>query len=137
MDRKYVLKIFRLMAIYSLIMLSLIVFSLSLSKKAPQYTPNAESNTAATPQTEYVYIKVEESSYEKNDESSESNVVSNKYIVREHMDKIGIFSEDGVLIRSIDVYIKTLPEADRRLLKEGIEIIGKDALNALIQDYDG
>ncbi len=135
MERKYKIRILRIMAIYSLTMLSMILFSLSL-QKTTLHNDTFEINTdTETPQTEYVYIKVEDnSSDDKYDDSTDSD---KKYIVREHMGKIGVFSIDGTLLYNIDVYVKTLPEADRRLLGEGIEIIGKEALNELIQDYDG
>ena len=51
------------------------------------------------------------------------------------MDKIGVFSEDGSLVMVIDVYVKTLPEADKRLLGEGFEVVGRSALNAVVEDY--
>ncbi len=133
-ERKYKLRILRIMAIYSLIMLAMILFSLSFSKNRPSYIPS-EDDTSHIPQTEYVYIKVEDNISDSESEEITDNI--EKYIMREYMGKIGVFSEDGILLYSLDVYTKTLPEADRRLLREGIEIFGKKALNELIQDYDG
>jgi hypothetical protein len=51
------------------------------------------------------------------------------------MDMIGIFRPDGTLVETVETYIKTLPEADKRLLKEGFEIHGRRALNSIIEDY--
>ncbi len=133
-ERKYKLKILRIMAIYSLAMLAMILFSLSFSKNKSSYIPSEDDNSYV-PQTEYVYIKVEDNVGDNESEEMTDNI--EKYIMREYMGKIGVFSEDGILLYSLDIYIKTLPEADRRLLGEGIEIFGKEALNELIQDYDG
>ena len=57
------------------------------------------------------------------------------WIVKEHFGQIGIFTEDGTLLRTIEIYTKTLPETDRMLLKEGIRIVTKESLNSLIEDY--
>ena len=51
------------------------------------------------------------------------------------MGRIGIFSSDGTLIEMIDVYVKTLPIADRSLLEEGFEVVGKQRLYSIIEDY--
>ena len=44
-------------------------------------------------------------------------------------------NENGELVKLLEIYTKTLPEADRRLLREGIRITSIDALDALIEDY--
>ncbi|MBR3639757.1 MAG: hypothetical protein IKN50_04040 [Clostridia bacterium] len=59
------------------------------------------------------------------------------YTVKEYLERIGIFKEgkdkpDIVL----DVYVFTLPDADRTMLKEGF-IISKDVLMSTIEDYTG
>ncbi len=136
MERKYKLRILRLMSIYSLIMLALVLYALSLFKSNSPYERQAQESNDIIVQTEYVYIKVEESNIAESETTAMSEGIM-KYTVKEYMEKIGVFSEDGTLVRSIDVYVKTLPEADRRLLREGIEIMGKQALDELIQDYDG
>ena len=50
-------------------------------------------------------------------------------------DGFGIFKKDGTLLYVLDTYIKTLPEADRVLLGEGIPIETKSQLYSLIEDY--
>ncbi len=135
MEKKYKLKILRIMSIYSLIMLALVIYALSISNNNNVYTLQTQESGIPV-QTEYVYIKVEDSDSDNTDSEDTSAESEIKYTVREHMGKIGVFSDDGALVRSIDVYVKTLPEADRRLLREGIEIVGKEALDELIQDYD-
>ena len=57
------------------------------------------------------------------------------YYAREYRDKIGIFYVDGSLYQVLDTYVKTLPEADRSLLKEGIYLEDEKALRGLIEDY--
>ena len=84
-------------------------------------------------QTEYVYVVKDEIK----DTETETTEKEKIYLVREHMNKIGIFDESGTLIKVLEVYIKTLPEADKRMLDEGFEVIGEKQLNAIIEDYDG
>lgn len=60
-----------------------------------------------------------------------------KFILREHGGKVAIFSPSGELLRELDIFVRTLPERDRELLREGIEIDSIDDLYSLIQDLDG
>ena len=46
-------------------------------------------------------------------------------------------TDNGTLIRVIDVYIKTLPKADRTLLEKGFVVLGETELYAIIEDYTG
>lgn len=84
--------------------------------------------------TEYVYV------YSGGEDTREVVIGSRDdevYIIRQYMEMIGIFKEDGSLVEVIEVYVKTLPEADRRLLGEGFEVIGDSKLNSVIEDYTG
>ncbi len=131
-DKKYNTKLLRLMSAYALVMLLVVVTAIATNKSEQSQSQSTDTNPSAQPaQTEYVYVKIEDSTAD----STAENELQEKYIVREHMGKIGIFIEDGSLIETIDTYVKTLPEADRRLLGEGIEIIGKQQLSEIIQDY--
>ena len=56
-------------------------------------------------------------------------------IVREYNGRIGIFSEKDELLEVINVYTKTLPETDRRLLREGIIVTSEQELRGIIEDY--
>ncbi len=67
------------------------------------------------------------------DEASRSDA----WIVRAHDERIGVFALDGKLECVLDVYLITLPQADRELLQKGIYISGKDRLTALVEDYTG
>ena len=59
------------------------------------------------------------------------------YFMREHNGKIGIFSEKNKLIETLDVFVVTLPRADRDSLADGITVRGTDNLNALKEDFTG
>lgn len=85
--------------------------------------------------TEYVYINKEEdaSISTGNDDIEEEN-----FLVKEHLGLIGIFSlENGEIRYVIERYTKTLPEADKRLLKEGFVVIGMNGIYSVIEDYTG
>ncbi len=135
MDKKtssYRIKLLRIMTVYSLIMLTALIFALSLPREKVTQIQN-ESDTPHVIQTEYVYVKIEDSTLSGSESALPEDTV---YIVKEYMGKIGIFLEDGTLYRVLEVYVKTLPEADKRLLGEGIEVVGRQALSDLMQDYD-
>lgn len=59
------------------------------------------------------------------------------YIVREHEGIIGVFTADGDPLYTVEVYIKTLPEADRKLLYDGIYAASREELLEILGDYDG
>ncbi len=60
-----------------------------------------------------------------------------KYTVKEYNDKIAIFKENcDDPVKSLDVYVFTLPESDRKMLKNGFEII-EDEIESVIEDYTG
>ena len=83
---------------------------------------------------EYVYVTLPTTDT-KDDDVDVDAKVTQSYLIKEYMGKVGIFEKDGSLVRVIEVYTKTLPEADRRLLGEGFEIVGDDQLNSIIEDY--
>ena len=58
------------------------------------------------------------------------------YILREYEGKIGIFSSESKTPQQLlDVYVFTLPEADRIALRSGIRVYSSDALRSLIEDF--
>ena len=72
------------------------------------------------------------------DELDEENIpaaAEKKYIIKENGEKIGIFSSSGKLLYEIDVYVRTLPQSDRELLRRGIELGSIKEIYSLIQDY--
>lgn len=58
-----------------------------------------------------------------------------KYTVKETEGRIGIFSSDGSLIMLLPVIVEFLPETDRRLLSDGIDLYDDASLASLIEDY--
>lgn len=66
----------------------------------------------------------------------ENNVENEKttYILKEYNGKIGIFENDA-LIYTLDTYVFTLPENDKKLLKDGISVSTKEELYELLEEY--
>ena len=58
------------------------------------------------------------------------------FIMGEHNGRLAILSPDRKTVYdTLDVYIGTLPEHDRALLLEGIEVRSAEQLYSLIEDY--
>lgn len=126
---------------YVIIMLLMCLFTVKLiqktsdKSKTPTFVDTTSNNTANT-----VYIPVYIGSAPSESETdilSDTTNQETSYIVKSHKGKIGIFSSNGDLIRIIDVYINTLPIADREMLEEGINIKNVDELRDIIEDYTG
>ena len=81
---------------------------------------------------EPIYVYLEKDTLDTDEESLPPLL---GYYAREYRDKIGIFYVDGSLYQVLDTYVKTLPEADRRLLGEGIRIDSKAELLSIVEDY--
>lgn len=60
--------------------------------------------------------------------------INDIYCLKDYNGKIGIFKNDA-LVYTLDVYIFTLPEEDKKLLSEGIEVSNKEELYDLIELY--
>lgn len=67
---------------------------------------------------------------------TETGVLFDRLCIRESGGKIGVFTEDGILIRTIDVNVHTLPDSDRQALSEGITINSWRELIDLIEDFE-
>ena len=126
---------------YVIIMLLMCLFTVKLIQKSsdknktPDVVDTTSNNTANTVYIP-VYIGSEPSESETNI-SSETTNQETSYIVKSYKGKIGVFGGNGDLIQIIDVYIKTLPIADREMLEEGINIKNVDELRDIIEDYTG
>ena len=124
------IKYLRFMAFYSLIMLCIIFFLFfnqnDRSVSATQETTTDESTSNQS--TQYIYVHPPEI-------TTESETEEEIYNIKEYNGHIGIFSADGTLLQILDTNVKTLPEADKSLLREGFEVIGKSQLNSIIEDY--
>ena len=69
--------------------------------------------------------------------SAESDSETTIFILREYNGYIGVFNSSDVLIDLINVSTKSLPEADRNMLRTGIYAFSKNELISLIEDYTG
>ena len=63
-----------------------------------------------------------------------------KYIVKENNGYVAIYTEDSlgkeILKETTEIVTAYLPETDLVRLREGIKVIGKENLNAIIEDYE-
>ena len=109
------------------------VFVLNGKQKEPRIITETVTVTETKP--EYIYIEIPKETVDIYAPTLKEEADEEKYYIREHDGRVGIFNEDNVLIEMIDVYIKTLPEADKKLLKEGFSVIGEKALSAIKEDY--
>ena len=120
----------KIMAAYASVMLLILIAAVAAAKS--NNTTSVETVINDRISTEYIYINKNESISNELPLDSKAQEI---YFIKEYMGRIGIFDSEGTLVDVIEVYTKTLPEADRRLLGEGFEVIGKTQLNAIIEDY--
>ena len=59
---------------------------------------------------------------------------SNTYTLKDYNGKIGIYQNDS-LVYTLDVYVFTLPEKDKKLLNEGITFSNIEELCSAIEEY--
>lgn len=120
--------------LYIVVMLVISVVAITLIRKnsIEEFNRILEATDTREPETNIVYMPI----YLESEEESVTDA-RNFYTVRSYEGKIGVFSDSGKLIEVIDVYIKTLPEADRRQLEEGFIIESEDELRSLVEDYTG
>ena len=118
-------------AVCSILMLAILFLTLFTVKKSERFT-DAQVSDIFTSQTEYIYVYISpEETLPLPFDSSEIE----SWTVREYEERIGIFNSDNVLIHVIETHIKTLPVADRDLLREGIKVNSKKELLSVIEDY--
>lgn len=119
-----------LIGTYSTVLLLAAIIGVTILSNRLTKPPQVITETVV--ETDYVYVYMGTSpTTEQTDATEEAHV----WIVREYEERIGVFSENGELVRVIDVYTKTLPEADRRLLREGIRVTSEKQLYSIIEDY--
>lgn len=58
----------------------------------------------------------------------------NTYILKEYNGKIGVFENES-LIYTLNTYVFTLPENDKKLLNEGISVSTQEELYLLLEYY--
>lgn len=121
--------LYSVMAVYACVMLLICLLALfAASSRGGKTTVQTVTQT----EKEYIYVTV---SAEVSGEDRPD--INTKMTVRSYNGVIGVFDEDGRLIEVIDVYVKTLPETDRRLLEEGFTINSMKQLASIIEDYTG
>ena len=54
------------------------------------------------------------------------------YVITVHEGVIGVFDTDGALVRVVNVYVETLPQADRAALAEGIEAADEQEMREIV-----
>lgn len=98
--------------------------------EAPVLTPEVAS-------TECVTCLGTAAPTEKEDAPSvDADILYHRLCMREVGGKIGIYSEDGYLIRTLNVAVKALPKKDQDALSKGIYVNSWEELIALIEDYE-
>lgn len=121
-DKKYTLA---MTVALTIAVTSIVAFAIVFLNRSKQLPVEKE--------TEFIYVNVlsESTITESVTEEADNEV----FIVKEYLSRIGIFNENGKLLDIIDIYTKTLPQADINLLREGIRVTSRKELNALIEDY--
>lgn len=111
-DKQY----FRASFIFSIILIVVFgIFYFLVSSKIDRSIENIKENDVAV--------------FEETEEAIETI-----YVLKEYNGKIGIF-ENEALIYTLDTYIFTLPENDKKLLTEGISVSTQEELYDLLEQY--
>lgn len=118
--RSYIISAIISVVFLILISVTAIVLGISLKKSKN----HAQS---VTPDEVFIYIT----------ETEASDTEKEKFIrtVKEHNGQIGIFDGENKLQRLLDIYVKTLPKADRDQLREGITVNSEKELYSIIEAY--
>ena len=66
----------------------------------------------------------------------EADVLYNRFTLKEHNGQIGVYSEEGYLIRTFQISVSTLPREAREALKKGVTFHSWRELLQLIEDYE-
>ena len=123
--------ILALIGTYSTILLLSAIIGVTVLSTRLKRSVNTVTETVTEKEIVYVYAENDILPSAPNPSEPDEKI----WIVREYRGQIGIFSEDDALVRTINVYIKTLPETDRILLKEGIRVTSERQLYSIIEDY--
>lgn len=89
-----------------------------------QATAPTENDAAAQPpvSTEEVTLPVHESPETQPPAEETTAAPASLYLIAEQNGIIGLFDASGALLRSLNVFVMTLPEADREALEVGIPV---------------
>ena len=95
--------------------------------------PETEDNTITDDDpTEEITLPTHDSPETIPPESSPSAL----YILAEHEGVLGVFDPAGELLRTVNVYVMTLPDADREALAVGIPAYSEEEMDALVERYE-
>lgn len=121
--------------VYIIVMLVISTVAVTLIRKNTNHSFESISETESESdiETQIVYIPVYSEREEENIEPEKENY----FTVKSYEGKIGIFEADGRLYDIIDVYVKTLPEADKREIQKGFIIESEEELRKIREDYTG
>lgn len=109
-------------AVLSILFLILIISTAILFSVSLNNTPQVPNES----ETIYVYLP-------ETDSELESNTFS--FFIKERDGKIGIFDSQGMLLRTLEVYTKTLPEEEQLAIREGFGVSSEKELYSLIEVY--
>ena len=68
--------------------------------------------------------------------SPETMPPARRYTVSVYENIIGVYDSDGRAVRTVNVFVATLPKADREALTAGIAVYSEEELQALIERYE-
>ncbi len=68
--------------------------------------------------------------------TTDADILCQRFLVRENGGRIGVFTEDGYLVRMIDCKVEMLPKREREALKNGISIDSWSELVEYLQNYE-
>jgi hypothetical protein len=66
----------------------------------------------------------------------DSEATDAEYFLSEYQGVIGVFDNSGNLLRTINVFVMTLPEAERVSLKIGIPVFSWEELDSLLEQFE-
>lgn len=98
--------------------------------------PDGEENTAPAEtevSREEVTLPTHESPADPSIDAEAGTVPAPLYVVAEHRGIIGLFDPEGQLLRTVNVFVMTLPEADRVALAAGIPVSSPAEGEALME----
>ena len=124
-------RMFLSVCLYSATMLLLLgICAVRITKHSSVSEQQSTEIQRTEAETVYIYVEVTETI---SDIVSETPTI---YAwVREHEEKIGVFDQNGTLLEVWNVYTKTLPKADRVMLREGVALYSEAELVRLREDY--
>lgn len=99
---------------------------------------------------EELEIKYEEwkiQSFKKNEiifYKEQEGICNEHYIIKDNEGYVCVYliysnqekNKQEILVEVTEIITDYLPETDKRALKEGIKVVGRDKLNATLEDYE-